>query len=144
MTDWARRLRLPLEAVRHGIKTADRHFATTHEGPLTFDRIDYPAAQVYLDEFARTGATDWQHTITATLYFEYNRDLNTDFVEDVLHPVGAVLQESLRALSDVDCITDYHPNRINFFSGEPNGSLVIAVMIDFQATTLLDPAEFEE
>jgi len=144
MTDWADTLTRPIEAVRHGIDAADRQFASTHTGPLSFERIEYPAAQVYLDEFARTGPTDWQFTITTTLYFEYDRSTNTDFAEDILHPVAAVLQESLRALSDVGCITNYNPNRINFFSGEPGGSLVLAVMIDIQCETLLDPAEFSE
>lgn len=141
MIDWADRLTAPYEAVFHGIEAADTHFETTHTGPLTFDRIDYPAAQVYLDEFARTGATDWQFTVTTALYFEWDRDM--DFVTDILHPIAAVLNESFAALGAVECITDYHPSRINFFSGEPNNSLVLAVMIDIQATTLIDPGEFD-
>jgi hypothetical protein len=140
MTDWADRLAGPFEAVRHGIDAAGPQFASTHGGPLTFDRIDYPAAQTYLDEFARTGTTDWQFTITAAMYFEWSRDM--DFVPDILHPVASVLDESLTALGEVGCINDYHVNRINFFSGEPGNSLVLAVTADFQCTTLLDPGEF--
>jgi len=143
MIAWDERLAEPLQAVRHGIETADRNFATTHEGPLTFDRIEFPAAQVFLDEFARTAATEWTHTVTATLYFQYDRRTNPDFVEDVIHPTSAVIDASLDALGEVSCITNYVPNRINFFSGEPRGTLVLAVMVEFQATTLLDPAEFD-
>lgn len=142
MTDWADTLAAPIEAVRHGVDAADRLFASTHTGPLSFTEVDYPAAQVYTTGFARTGPTDWEHTITATLYFDWDRTTNADYIEDVVHPVAGVVDEVLAALGTVDCITDYHPARMDFFTGEPSNTLVLAVSIEFKATTLLDPAEF--
>lgn len=140
MVDWLDTLSSPIEAVEHGVEQADQHFATQHSGPLTFDRIDYAAAQTYLEELSRTSSTDWLWSIRVVLYFNFSRD--TDLVEDILHPTAAVLEECLTALGTVDCINNYNPNRIDFYSGEPNNSLVMAVSIQFQATTLIDPSTF--
>lgn len=142
MTNWLDTLSKPLEAVRHGVDEADPHFASVHEGPLTFDRIDYPAAQTYIEEFARAGPTEWTIAVSTTLYFRWSR--GDTLTEDILHPTSAVLSEVFPALEAVGCITDYHPSRIDFFSGEPNNDLVLAVSIRFEVTTLLDPIEFGE
>lgn len=140
MTDWLTTLSAPLDAVNHGVEAADPHFNSTHEGPLTFDRIDYPAAQTYIEEFARASPTEWTIAVSTTLYFEWQR--GDTLAEDIIHPTSAVLSEVFPALEATECITDYHPSRIDFFSGEPNNDLVLAVSIRFEVTTLLDPGEF--
>lgn len=142
MTDWETRLAEPLAAAEHGIATADEFFGSIHDGPLNFDRINYPAAQVYLENFERADATNWTIGISTTLYFEWGRD--TDTREDVLHPLAAVIEETLAAFQGVGCITDYHPARIDFFAGEPRQSLVLAVSVQFRVRVLLDPSEFGE
>lgn len=142
MTDWHSPLAAPIEAAHHGIQQTDHHFNSIHDGPLTFDRIQYPAAQTYLEGFERAGGsgTEYQVNVSTTLYFEWDRDSTT--TEDVLHPVAAVLSETLSAFAGISCIGDYHPSRIDFFSGQPESSLVVAVSIQFRVTTLLDPGEF--
>jgi len=140
MVNWADTLYSPVEAIEHGISESDAFFESTHTGPITFDRIDYPAAQVAVEDLSRMDATNWQHSIQVNLYFEWSRGL--DFDEDVVHPISAVLGNCLEALSGVSCITNYHPETIDFFSGEPQNSLILAVSIRFRAQTLIDPAEF--
>lgn len=140
MVDWLDTLSAPVEAIEHGIDATEWEFRHESTGPLSFAEIDYPAAQVLPEELARTNATDYQHSVLANLYFEFDR--STKFVDDILHPVDGVLDESLAALDSVNCITDYHPNRIEFFAGQPNNSLLLAVSIRFFATTLVDPAAF--
>lgn len=142
MHDWHATLAEPLSAAEHGIVESDSHFGSVHDGPLNFDRIDYPAAQVYLEEFSRSSATDWEIAVSTTLYFEWDRDTETR--EDVLHPLAAVMNETLGAFAGVECITDYHPARIDFFSGEPASSLVLAVSVQWRVTTMVDPGGFGE
>ena len=140
MTDWYDILAEPLAAAEHGIAEADAFFGSVHDGPLNFDRINYPAAQTYLETFERADGTSWTLGVSTTLYFEWSRD--TDTRDDVLHPLAAVIQETLAAFATVDCITDYHPARVDFFAGEPQSSLVLAVSVQFRVTTLVDPGEF--
>ena len=139
-TDWSERLTAPVAAAEHGVAEADAHFGSTHTGPLNFDRIDYPAAQTYVETFERTGPTDWEFAIGTTLYFEWTRD--SEFADDIVHPLAAVIEATLSAFDATECIGDYHPARIDFFSGEPASSLVLAVSVQFRVTTLLDPGEF--
>jgi hypothetical protein len=140
MTDWYDTLTAPVAAAEHGVDATDEFFGSVHDGPLTFDAIDYPAAQVYVESFERSAATDYAMNVSTTLYFEWSRD--TEFAEDVVHPLAAVIEETLAAMDDVGCITDYHPARIDFFSGEPASSLVLAVSVQFRVTTLVDPGTF--
>lgn len=142
MVDWHDTLAAPLAAAEHGVEASSDLFGSVHDGPLTFDRIDYPAAQVYLDTVESADATNWQQTISTVLYFEWDRQSTTR--EDILHPVAGVLEETLAAFDGVDCITNYHPNRIDFFSGEPQNSLVLAVAIQFRVRSLIDPGTFDE
>lgn len=138
--DWYDTLTAPLDAVQAGIEASDAHFRSTHEGPLTFDRIQYPAAQTYVEEFSRSSPTEWTYAVSATLYFDWSNVAS--YREDVAAPLASVIRESLAQLKATECITDYHPARIDFFSGEPNNDLVMAVSVRFEVTTLLDPAEF--
>lgn len=143
MVDWLDVRADPIEAVEHGVEQASEHFAAgPYLGPRTFDALDYPTAEVLPDETTRTDPTNWQHSIIVNLYFERQRGL--DYVEDVLHPVAAVLDEVTLALSDVDCATDYHPERIQDFAGELDGTGVLLVSITFRIRTLVDPGDFDE
>lgn len=141
MTDWQSVLAEPVAAAEHGIEAEAEWFGSLHDGPLTFDRIDYPAAQVYLEEFSRADATNWEVAVSTTLYFEWDRE--TDTREDILHPLAAVMDATLAAFADVGCITDYHPARIDFFSGEPTNTLVLAVSVRWHVTQLLNPGDFD-
>lgn len=138
--EWTERLSAPVEAAEHGVAEADQRFSSTHTGPLNFDRIDYPAAQTYVETFERAGQTDWTFSIATTLYFRWDRD--STFVDTIVHPLASVIEETLAAFDATYCIGNYHPARIDFFSGEPTGDLVLAVSVQFQVTTLLDPGEF--
>jgi len=140
MVDWLAVRRRPIEAVEHGVAAADASFGSSHTGPRTFDRIEYPAAEVLPDETARTDATNWTHTVVTNLYFERSRDM--DYVDDVLHPVAGVLDEVLAELGAVECITNYHPEAITDYAGELDNTSVLLVSIRFRATTQIDPAEF--
>lgn len=142
MVNWYDTLAAPIEAVTHGVAAADDRLdiPTQYVGPRTYDRIDYPAAEVLPDELSRLDGTNWQHSVVANLYFERTR--STDYLDDVLHPVAAVLDESLTALSEVDCITNYYPESIQSFAGELDNTSFLLVTIRFRATTQLDPAEF--
>jgi hypothetical protein len=140
MSDWTEILDRPVAAAEHGVATVEEHFATVHDGPLTFDRIDYPAAQVIVDTVERADATTWQHSISTMLYFDWNRESTTR--ETINTRLGAVTEATLASFAATECITDYHPARFDFFSGEPQGSLVLAVSIQFQTRTLVDPGAF--
>jgi len=142
MTDFQDILAAPLAAAEHGIEATDELFGSVHDGPLNFTSVDYPAAQTHMDSFERATATDYNVAVSTTLYFEWSRDTATR--EDVLHPLAAVIDSTLAAFADVDCITDYHPARIDFFAGEPASSLVLAVQVQFRVTTLVDPGTFAD
>lgn len=141
MVDWLQIRKRPIEEVRHGVEQASTHFESgPWIGPRTYDRLDYPAAEVLPDETARTDATNWTHTIVVNLYFERSRDM--DYIEDVLHPTAAVLDEVLTALGTVDCLTNYHPESIQDFAGELDNTSVLLVSIRFRAQSLADPSTF--
>lgn len=140
MVNWLDRLRDPFEAVEHGVREADVHYRSIHTGPLTFDQIDYPAAQVYAEELSRRDGSNWTHSIAVNLYFLWDNDLH--IVDDVYHPLAAVLNDVLAALENTERTKNYIPQRIDFFSGEPNADLVLAVSVQFQIDTVLDPSEF--
>ena len=139
-TDWLQIRREPIEAVEHGVAQASDHFRSTHTGPRTFDRIDYPVAEVLPDSTERADATNWRHRIVVNLYFERGRDM--DYIEDVLHPTAAILDEVLGALGEVECITDYAPQSIQDFAGELDNTSLLLVSIQFEMKTLIDPGEF--
>jgi hypothetical protein len=138
--DWLAVRKKPIEAVEHGVAEASDHFRSTHTGPRTFDRIDYPVAEVLPDSTERADATNWRHRIVVNLYFERGREL--DYIEDVLHPTAAILDEVLGALGEVECITDYHPASIQDFAGELDNTSLLLVSIQFEMRTLIDPGEF--
>lgn len=140
MTDWLSVRAEPIEAVEHGIAEASEHFAATGTGPRSFDRIDYPYAMVLPESTERATTTDWRHRISVMLLFEWSRGM--DYVDDVLHPLAAVLDETLSALGDVECITDYHPNSIEDFAGDRNNSLLLMVRVRLECLTQLDPGDF--
>lgn len=141
MVDWLAIRSDPIEAVEHGVTEASAHFeAGPWVGPRTYDRLDYPAVEVLPDETQRVDATDWTHTVVVNLYFERSRDL--DYVADILHPTAAILDEVLTALSDVSHVTNYHPESIQDFAGELDGSSVLLVSIRFRAMSQIDPGTF--
>jgi hypothetical protein len=92
------------------------------------------------DSTERADATNWRHRIVVNLYFERGREM--DYIDDVLHPTAAVLDEVLGALGEVECITDYHPASIQDFAGELDNTSLLLVSIQFEMRTLIDPGEF--
>jgi len=140
MVNWYDIRAKPIEAVQHGVNEASDLFNSTHTGPRTFDRIDYPVAEVLPDETARVGSTDWEHSIVVNLYFERSRE--QDYLEDVLYPTAAVIDHVLASLSDVDCINNYHPESVQDFAGELDNTQLLLVSIRFRATSMIDPGEF--
>ena len=140
MVNWFDIRAKPIEAVQHGVNEASDLFESSHTGPRTFDRIDYPVAEVLPDETSRVGATDWEHSIVVNLYFERGRDM--DYLDDVLYPTAAVLDHVLASLGDVECVTNYHPDSIQDFAGELDNTQLLLVSITFRAQTLVDPGEF--
>lgn len=139
MVDWLEVRAAPLRAVEHGAELNDGTFETVYTGPKTWDRMDYPVAEVLPQDSARTGGNEWTHTLMTNLYFERGRD--TDYVEDVLHPVAAVIEDTLAALSATECVVSYVPQSIEDFAGEVSDSLVILVSITWEVTTQVDLAE---
>jgi hypothetical protein len=137
--DWHRVRAAPLEAVEHGVVAADVTANDPYVGPRTFDRIDYPAGEIIPQNTTRTDGNEFQHTIFANLYFERSRSL--DYVADVLHPVAAVIDEVLSALSSTECVVTYVPGEIQDYAGELDNTSVLLVTIRFEITTLVDLAE---
>jgi len=142
MVDWLTVRKKPIEAVEHGVNVAADGdlFNSTHTGPRTFDRIEYPVAEVLPDETTRSGPTNWDHSIFANLYFERGREM--DYVDDVLHPTAEVVEQVLAELATVECVTNYYPEFIQDFAGELDNTSVLLVSIRFRATSQIDPADF--
>lgn len=141
MPDWLSVRSAPIEAVEHGAEAASAHFeAGPWIGPRTYDRLSYPAIEVLPDQTERADPTNWRHSIVVNLYFKRDREL--DYVEDVLHPLAAVLDETLTALERTECITNYHPSRIEDHAGELDNTAVLLVSVTLQCVTQVDPAEF--
>jgi hypothetical protein len=137
MADWLKIRADPIEAVEHGVDAADDHFATTDTGPVSFDRIDYPFAQVYPESTQRADATNWRHRIVVNLFFE--RDRGLDYVSEVLRPTAAVIDATLVAMQATDCITNYHPTSVEDYAGELNNTGLLLVTITFECVTQVDP-----
>ena len=140
MVDWLQVRQDPIEAVEHGVDASDALFESTHTGPVTFDRIDYPVAEVVPDATERTDGTNWDHSIFVNLYFERDRDL--DYVDDVLHPTAEVIEQVLAELSTLPEVTNYYPQTVQDFAGELDNTSLLLVMIRFRCMTAIDPGEF--
>lgn len=141
MVDWLAVRADPIEAVEHGAEAASEHFrAGPYVGPRTYDGLDYPAIEVLPDSTERTGPTNWTHSIVVNCYFQRSRGL--EYVGDVLHPIAAVLDECLDALSDVGCANNYYPESIQDFAGELDNTSVLLVSIRLRVTTSVNPGEF--
>jgi len=140
MTDWLTIRKDPIEAVEHGVAESPATFAHQHLGPVAFDRMDYPAAEVLPDSTERADATNWDHDILVNLYFERGREL--DYVADILHPVAGTIECVLTALGDVPRATNYYPVTVNDYAGELDNTSLLLVMIRFRITTQVDPGTF--
>lgn len=140
MVDWLRIRKDPIEAVEHGVAQSDSFFESIHTGPVTFDRVDYPLAEVLPDATERADATNWTHSIMVNLYFERDREL--DYIEDVLHPVADVLDNVLAELDTLAEVTNYYPESIQDFAGELDNTSLLLVMIRVRCMTAIDPGEF--
>jgi hypothetical protein len=112
--DWLNIRLPPIEAIEHGVAATD-YFATEYIGPRTFDRIDYPAAQVYPLETSRSGSNEFTHRIETNLVFERTRGYS--YLEDVLHPMADVISECMTALAGEDTVVAYYPSTIEDFAG---------------------------
>lgn len=140
MVNWLDIRRKPLEAIEHGISATETPFGETHTGPVSFDAMDYPVAEILPETTERASGTEWTHRIIVNLFFQRERGL--DYVDDILHPVADVLDATLAELGTVDCINNYAPTRIEDYAGELDNTSVLLVSITLEATTLIDPGEF--
>jgi hypothetical protein len=140
MTDWLTVRRGPIEAIEAGVNTAG-DFASTHTGPRTFDRIDYPVAEILPQQTTRQDATNWQHSVFVNLYFR--RDRGLEYIDDVLVPWASMVDAVLLELDDTPKTTDYHPNRVEDFAGELDNTQLLLVLTEFQITTAVDPGTFD-
>lgn len=138
MTDWLRIRKEPIEAVEHGLSQVPQ-LSATYVGPRTWDNIEYPIAEVLPQSTNYAGGNDFTHQIFANLYFERGRD--TDYIEDVLHPVADALDECLASLSNTQETTEYRPESIEDYAGELDNSLVLLVSIRFHIRTAVDLAD---
>lgn len=139
--DWYAVRADPIEAIQHGVDaTADAgHLETTHTGPRTFGRIDYPVGEVLPQESARTDGNEFRHTVYANLYIERSREM--DYLADVLHPTAAVISESMSALSNTKSVVSYVPASVEDFAGQLDDTLLLLVTIRFEVSTLHDLAD---
>lgn len=136
--DWLNIRLPPIEAIEHGV-AATGFFATEYIGPRTFERVDYPAAQVYPVDTTRSGSNEFTSRVEANLVFERTRGY--DYLEDVLHPMADVISECMTALSNEESVVAYYPSTIEDFSGELDNTGVVVVRIEFTVTTLRDFAD---
>jgi len=135
--DWVAFVGEPVAAVEHAVATAAGVEAFT-VGPRDWDRIDYPAAQVFHESTTHQGGNDWQHQIRANLLWADARDL--DYQDDVLHVVGDVITTALQELAEIDCVYSYVPTSVEGIAGQPEDSatLLLVVSIQFQVGSLQD------
>jgi len=136
--DWLAVRSDPIEAVEHGVRQVDA-IDTAYVGPVTRDRLDYPAGEILPQSTTRSDGNEFTHSIYANLYFERGKDM--DYIEDVLHPVAWCIDEVLSALADTDSVITYVPSSVEDFAGELDNTLVLLVAIQFEVTTLVDMAE---
>lgn len=138
MVNWFDVRAPPIRAIEHGVRESGV-FNTEYVGPKTWERIDYPVGEVMPQSTSHTGGNEFTHSVFANLYFERSRD--TDYVDDVLHPVAAVIEESLAALSNTESVVAYRAQSVEDFAGELDDTLILLVSIEFEVTTLVDLAE---
>jgi hypothetical protein len=139
--DWLAVRADPIEAVEHGVAVAEQNgsLEATDTGPRSFDRIDYPFGQVLPQDTRRTDGNEFTHTINVALLFERGRE--TDYVDDILHPVADVIDEVLSELSATDSVVTYVPSAIEDYAGELDDTLLIMIRVEFTVTTLVNLAE---
>jgi len=136
--DWLTVRQAPIEAIQHGVDATDL-FETVMTGPRTFDRIDYPAAQVYPVNTTRTSGNEFLHNIEVNVVVERSRGY--DYIEEVLHPMAGVITECMDALAATECVVTYVPSEIEDFAGELDNTGVVVIRINFEITTQVDLAE---
>lgn len=137
--DWLAVRRDPIEAVEHGVRETADHFETIMIGPRSWDRIEYPVAEVLPQATNRQSGNQFQHTIFANLYFRRSRD--HDYVGDVLHRIAAVVTNVLQACAETDTIGTYVPAAIEDYAGELDGTSVFLVSVRFEIGTSHDLAQ---
>jgi len=141
MVNWLSVRKDPIEAVEHGLATADATIETGFTGPVNRNAMRYPVGQVLPQSTSRADATNWQHTIVTNLYFERGREL--DYVEDILHPTAAVLDNVLAAVSELPRVNNYYPASIEDFAGQLDNTQLLLVSIRFRCVSQIDPGDFE-
>lgn len=139
MITWLEVMEKPLRAVEHAAHENDDVFETVMVGPRTWQRIDYPVAEVIPDSVSRSGGHEFTARVRAHLYFE--RDREYEFVDDVLHPVAGVVTDALDAADATTCIGGAVPSNIDFFAGELDNTAILLVSVEFEIQTLVDLAE---
>jgi len=138
MIDWLTVRAAPIEACEHGVAESDL-LESTHTGPRSWDRIDYPVGEVFPQSTGRTDGNEFTHEIYTNLYFERSREY--DYVDDVLHVVADVIDRTLSALSGTECVINFFPSSIQDFSGELNNTGILLVSIQWEVSTLVDMAD---
>lgn len=136
--DWLRALAPPVEALEHALHES-AFIESTHTGPRTFDRMDYPVGEVLPQSVTRTQPNQYTHSIRANCYFQRARD--TDYIDDILHAVADVTEEGCIALRATDCVSNYVPSNFDAYAGELDNTLVVLISIEFDITTLVDVAD---
>jgi len=79
------------------------------------------------------------HVVERSVPLDVRRDRDLDYIEDILHPVAGVIEETLSALEATPQTTDYHPSSIQDYAGELDDTKVLLVMIRFEVLTSVDP-----
>jgi len=136
--EWLQLRLAPIEGIQHGVAATD-YFEAEYLGPRTFERIDYPAAQVYPVETSRSEGNEYRHRIEANLIFERTRGY--DYLDDVLHPMADVIGECMEQLAQEPLVGSYAPTAIEDFAGELDNTGVVIIRIEFQVTTAVDFAD---
>jgi len=137
--DWLDIRGPPIEACEHGVRENAPHFNSVFVGPRTFDRIEYPSAMVLPENTSRTGGNEFTHRVDTVLYFERTRGY--DYVDDILHPVAAVISDTLTALRNTECVITYMPAVVEDYAGELDGTSVLMVRVQFEISTVRDVSE---
>jgi hypothetical protein len=136
--DWLKIRADPIRAIEHGVAEASA-INETHTGPVTYDAMEYPVGEVLPQSTTQSDGNEFTHRIFANLYFE--RERRQDYVDDILHPVADVIDESLAALSAETSVIRYVPTSIEDYAGELDNTLVLLVSIEFTVTTAVDLAD---
>jgi len=136
--DWLTPLAAPVTALEHAINES-KFIEATYTGPRTRDRIDYPAGEVLPENVSRVGPNEYQASLRANLYFQRERD--TEFVDDILHAVADVTEEAMVAFKATECVGQYVPAAFELYAGELDNTLVILMSIQFDVSVLVDVAD---